>query len=318
MISDEFQKPEILISRCLGFASCRWNSDIINNEWVERLKPFVNFYHVCPEVDCGLGVPRAPLRLIRKDNLILLFQPASGRFFNQEFENYVNYFFNDNFSFDGGIFCARSPSCGLMGVKLYNHEKNIVVAKTEGLFISLLKKKGAQFPLIDHGRINDENLRDKFFTAIFLFARLKYLEKNLDAERIIAFHSANKLLFMARNQTELRKAGKLLANLKTASLPAIFAEYRRLVLKIIFSQPRKTANINVLEHIAGYFKNELSAAEKRYFQMLLDGYRKGNVSLQSLKILLASWVERYQSGYLQNQTYFQPYPRQLIEESVSL
>ncbi len=56
----EFPKPVVVVSKCITFEPVRWNGQIIASEFVEKLKPYVNFVPVCPEVEIGLGVPPRP------------------------------------------------------------------------------------------------------------------------------------------------------------------------------------------------------------------------------------------------------------------
>lgn len=55
-------KPNIVVSKCLGFAHCRYNELVISDDSVKKLRPFVNFNPICPEVEIGLGIPRNPIR----------------------------------------------------------------------------------------------------------------------------------------------------------------------------------------------------------------------------------------------------------------
>ena len=61
-----FVKPRIIISKCIEFDFCRFNSQIIRSEIVSKLKPHVKFLPICPEVEIGLGVPRDSIRIIEK------------------------------------------------------------------------------------------------------------------------------------------------------------------------------------------------------------------------------------------------------------
>ena len=60
----EFSKPVVVVSKCITFEPVRWNGQIIASEFVEKIKPYVNFIPVCPEVEVGLGVPRNPVRIV--------------------------------------------------------------------------------------------------------------------------------------------------------------------------------------------------------------------------------------------------------------
>ena len=52
-----FAKPLLVVSRCLGFAACRYNGVSLPNEVVNRLLPFVEVLTPCPESDIGLPTP---------------------------------------------------------------------------------------------------------------------------------------------------------------------------------------------------------------------------------------------------------------------
>ncbi|MCW4033299.1 MAG: DUF523 domain-containing protein, partial [Candidatus Bathyarchaeota archaeon] len=56
----DFPKPYVVVSKCLGFAQCRYNGLVISDDFVKKLRPFVNFNPICPEVEIGLGIPRNP------------------------------------------------------------------------------------------------------------------------------------------------------------------------------------------------------------------------------------------------------------------
>ena len=74
----EFAKPSVVVSKCLGFAHCRYNGEIIAAPFVQKMHPYVNFVVVCPEVESGLGVPREFLRLVAVDGEPRLLQPQTG------------------------------------------------------------------------------------------------------------------------------------------------------------------------------------------------------------------------------------------------
>ena len=73
-----FPKPTIVISKCIGFDPCRYNGEIVQDKFVTRLEPHVEFVCVCPEVEIGLGTPRAPVRIISSGYSFKLIQPSSG------------------------------------------------------------------------------------------------------------------------------------------------------------------------------------------------------------------------------------------------
>ena len=64
----KFIKPNIIISKCLEFEACRYDGQLINNKFVDKLKRFVDFKPICPEVEIGLGTPRNTIRIIETNN----------------------------------------------------------------------------------------------------------------------------------------------------------------------------------------------------------------------------------------------------------
>jgi uncharacterized protein YbbK (DUF523 family) len=60
-----FPRPQVVISRCIDFDSCRYNGQVVRASLREELAEHVSLTPVCPEVEIGLGVPRDPIRGVR-------------------------------------------------------------------------------------------------------------------------------------------------------------------------------------------------------------------------------------------------------------
>jgi uncharacterized protein YbgA (DUF1722 family) len=73
--------------------------------------------------------------------------------------------------------------------------------------------------------------------------------------------------------------------------------------------PKK--NINVLEHMMGYFKNSLSADEKKELLEMLDQYRLGYLPLIVPVTLIGHYVRKFDQPYLKDQIYLNPHPLEL-------
>jgi len=67
-------------------------------------------------------------------------------------------------------------------------------------------------------------------------------------------------------------------------------------------------NSNVLYHLMGYFKEELSADEKQELLEILDQYRAGYIPLIVPVTLINHYVRKYRQPYLAKQTYLNPHP----------
>jgi uncharacterized protein YbgA (DUF1722 family) len=88
--------------------------------------------------------------------------------------------------------------------------------------------------------------------------------------------------------------------------------YEKSFRAALHKPPRHSSPINVLMHALGYFKKELSVREKRHFLEVLEAYRHGRTPLGSAVSILRSWVMRFESEYLRDQTFFSPFPEELM------
>ena len=71
-------------------------------------------------------------------------------------------------------------------------------------------------------------------------------------------------------------------------------------------------NVNVLQHIMGYFKKRFSADEKAELTEVIGQYHQGLVPLIVPIVLLRHHARRLQEPYLSRQLYLNPYPAELM------
>ena len=100
-------RPRVVISKCLGFDHCRYNGEIIPDNFIEKLRNYVDFITVCPEVEIGLGTPRSPIRIVETSGERTLFQPESGKYFTKEMEAFSNSYLSSLTEIDGFILKNR-------------------------------------------------------------------------------------------------------------------------------------------------------------------------------------------------------------------
>ena len=77
-------RPEVVVSKCLGFEACRWNGETVHEDFVDLLGPWVRWHPVCPEVAIGLGVPRDPIRVVEVKGGPRLLQPSTGKDYTKD------------------------------------------------------------------------------------------------------------------------------------------------------------------------------------------------------------------------------------------
>ncbi len=165
----------------------------------------------------------------------------------------------------------------------------------------------------DEGRLSNFIIREHFLTRLFSLAAWRTMERSLSMKRLVAFQAANKLLLMSYNQKELRILGRIVANHEKKDAASVFEEYGRHFKLALRAMPRHVSNINVLMHGLGYFSEKLTSAEKRHFLGSLEKYRAGKAPLSVPVGLMQSWIARFDEPYLAGQTFFEPYPEELLE-----
>ncbi|MBM7659612.1 uncharacterized protein YbgA (DUF1722 family)/uncharacterized protein YbbK (DUF523 family) [Bacillus mesophilus] len=315
----KFVKPIVVVSKCLEFEKCRYNGDVIHDPVIKRLQPFVHFIPVCPEVGIGLGVPRDTIRLVEENGEITLVQPSTKEDLTEKMNEFSSAFIKHLEQVDGCIMKSRSPTCGMKDVKVYSGvEKSPVVGKSSGLFAQELINHDPFIVMEEEGRLNNFLIREHFFIKLFTVSTFKrVIAKRNPFQELLLFHSHNKYLFMAYNQTVQKELGRVIASHKQRDLKELFSLYEQLLHRLFARRPRDQSHINVCQHIMGYFKKDLSQKEKEYFQEVLEKYRSKKLPLSSITSILKSWVVRFENNYLLSQTYFEPYPEELIEISDS-
>jgi len=309
-------KPRIVVSKCLGFAACRYNGLMISSPFVRKLKDHVDFIPVCPEQEIGLGVPRDPIRIVETKGRRSLFQPATGRDLTGEMNAFAGEFFKDLGPVDGFLLKTRSPSCGIKDVKVYPGPLKgaaPVTGKSSGFFGGLALELYPGRAIEDEGRLENADIRDHFLTRIFALAGLRDILNSGPVKKLVEFHSAHKLQLMAYSQKEMRALGKLVARQNELKWTELAAGYQAHFEQALGRIPRPRSHLNVLMHALGYFKDDLTTAEKKYFLEQLELLGRDKIPLSTAATLIGSWVARFQDKYLGLQTYFEPYPRELAD-----
>ncbi|MBD3426822.1 MAG: DUF1722 domain-containing protein [Candidatus Omnitrophica bacterium] len=312
-MNKKFPKPRVFASRCLGFEACRWNGAIIPDKFVEKLKPHVEYITTCPEADIGLGVPRDPIRIIFTDGSFRLAQLNTGRDVTDLMRDYAREYVRSLEGMDGFILKDRSPSCGLKDVKVYPGLKaNNVIKKTSGFFAREVIDRYPALAVETEGRLTNYNLRENFLTKIFTLASFRGIEDRRQMKDLVDFHARNKFLLMAYDQEELALMGRVVANHEKKPAAEVFSQYREHLGRALGEPPKYTQNINVMMHGLGYFSKELTEDEKRFFLNSLEEYRREQVPLSVPVSLLRSFIVRFREEYLMQQTFFEPYPIELV------
>jgi uncharacterized protein YbgA (DUF1722 family)/uncharacterized protein YbbK (DUF523 family) len=307
----EFIQPRILVSRCLEFEPCRYNGAVISSEVVRKLRALAEMYPVCPEVEIGMGVPREPLRLVKKGDSVHLIQPATGRDITEEMRTFADWFLKSLPPVEGLVLKDRSPSCGLKntGVFAFGLEGDVAESRGTGLFAEEILHRYPWIPKATERDLANPRLRDHFLTQLYTLAEFHAVRNHEIEKNLLQFHAENKYLLTAYHRTEYSLLTALATNRDERSFDVVMREYEEHLLNALSRPPRITSHLGVLRHALTHFTDAaIPLKERERLEELLEAYRKGEKPLSAPRTLIREWIVAYDEDYLGQQTYFEPYP----------
>lgn len=282
---------------------------------VDALSPWVRFEPVCPEMAIGLPVPRPALRLVNTGQGDIALRYSDGR--DGDLTETMRDFSHTRIArFDelcGYIVCAKSPSCGMERVRIYDADGKNNRKAGRGIFTEQLMARFPWLPVEEDGRLNDPQLRENFVERIYALHELNSLRASgLTRGKLIAYHSRYKLLLLAHSQPEYRELGRFVATLHTwDSLDEWFIEYRQRLMDLLSRPATRRNHTNVLMHVQGYFRPQLNSRQRQELSRLIEGYRLATQPLLAPMTLLKHYMAEFPDSYLSTQRYFDPWPEAL-------
>jgi len=309
-------KIKIGISTCLLGQNVRY--DGLHARARHLLGPMADYfdYHpFCPEVGCGMGVPREPVRLVGTLEKPRLVGRESGRDWTDTMRDWAETVLPEieKARLCGFIFKAKSPSSGMSRIKIYPEEGGQPVSYAGvGLFAGMLMKRYPLLPVEDDGRLHDVVLRGNFIERVFVEHRWnRMIGKGLKMKHLIEFHTRHKMLIRSHDVVGYRELGKIVADGKNLPPASLFDAYHARLAKALALKPTVRKNVDVLMHILGYFKKNLTRDEKQECLEIIEDYRNKLVPLIVPVTLMNHYVRKYDSAYLRDQYYLNPHPMEL-------
>lgn len=311
----ESSKLRLGVSSCLLGQNVRYDGQHKRDRFVtDILGAYVSYVPVCPEYECGLGIPREAMRLEGDPAAPRLVTVRTRRDVTAQMQTYARERVADLADRDlcGFIFKSGSPSSGMERVKVYG-SNGIPIKNGVGIFARALMDRFPALPVEEDGRLQDPALRENFIERIFAYRRWKDMVMSAPSGgSIVAFHTRIKLQVLAHSTECYRDLGRLTATGGKGMTRAEFAaEYERRFLEALKQPATAKTNTNVLHHAMGYFKNVLSADEKQELLEIIDAYRLQHVPLVVPIVLLQHYVRKYKQPYLDQQFYLDPHPMEL-------
>ncbi len=309
-------KPVLGISGCLTGSAVRFDGGHKRLRFVmDELSPWIMFRPVCPEMSIDLPVPRPALRLIQttSGDIRMRMSHDTQQDMTEKMHDFTARYLPTLGNLAGFIVCAKSPSCGMERVRLYDEQGHRGRKAGVGLFTAALMKAYPWLPVEEDGRLHDPVLRENFVERLFALHELNQLRASrLTRHNLLAFHSRYKLQLLAHHQAGYREIGPFVARLhEWDDLDAFFIAYRYKLMAILRQPASRKNHTNVLMHIQGYFRKQLNNRQRAELREVIIGYRAGCLPILAPITLLKHYLAEHPDSYLLTQNYFDPYPQDL-------
>jgi uncharacterized protein YbgA (DUF1722 family)/uncharacterized protein YbbK (DUF523 family) len=302
------------ISTCLLGENVRYDGGHkLDRFLTETLGQHVSYIPVCPEVECGLGIPREAMRLVGDPQNPKLVTIRSHIDHTDRMIMWAKQKMQDleKEALCGFIFKSNSPSSGMERVKVYD-EKGIPAKTGVGIFSQIFIKHFPLIPVEDEGRLHDPMLRENFIERIFTLKRWRdAILSGKNRKTLVLFHTQHKLLILSHSEKHYRSMGRLVAEAKALPVEVLFREYEKELMEALSFKSTTRKNANVLQHMMGYFKRQLTTAEKQELLEVISEYRSGLIPLIVPVTLIRHYTRKYQQPYLLEQLYLNPHPVEL-------
>jgi len=316
-------------SSCLLGDEVRFNGGHCRERFLtDVLGHWIEWVRVCPEVESGMAVPRPAIRLVDEGGGVrLMTSPAKQKSAAaagpiEDFTDRLAGFSErklaelEELGLDGFVLKKDSPSCGLERVRVHARAAEpggVLHKRGMGVFAAALARAFPDLPLEEEGRLNDPRIRENFIARVFNHNRWRsFLRRGPDRGRLVAFHTAHKLLLWSHDEAGLRRLGRLLGEAGRIPDAELVQQYGLGLHAAMRHQATTRRHVNVLQHAMGYLKTRLDPLEKRELLAAIEDFRQGLLPLIVPIALLRFNINRHAVDYLRGQLYFEPHPKELL------
>jgi len=313
-MAKKLKKIKLGISTCLLGENVRYDGGHkLDRFLTETLGQYVEYVPVCPEVECGLPIPREFMHLegdLESPRLVTsrTKQDMTERMVTWAKRRVVEL---EKKGICGFIFKSDSPSSGMERIKVYN-EKGMPVKKGVGVFAKIFMNHFPLLPVEDEGRLHDPKLRENFVERIFTLKRWReVLAKKETRGNLVTFHTQHKLLILSHSPRHYQLMGKLVAGSKDLQIKDLYQQYQNILMEALQLKTTSKKNAYVLIHMMGYFREQLSSDEKQELLEVIDHYRQEYIPLIVPITLINHYMRKYNQRYLKQQVYLNPHPLEL-------
>ena len=313
MENDQNNKILIGVSSCLLGNKVSFDGGHKHDRYITgTLGNYFDFVPVCPEVECGLSIPRESMRLVGDPESPRLVTNKTAMDHTDRMNEWSNNRVAQLATMDlcGFIFKSKSPSSGMERVKVYD-KNNVPKAIGVGLFARVFKETFPLLPVEEEGRLHDMVLRENFIESVFVYRRWRSVVENFSLDDLVTFHTEHKMLLRAHSEKHYRELGRIVAKAGLLDPEELRTSYQANLMEAMRLKTTVKKHVNVLIHMMGHFKKQISSDEKQELLEVIERYRNQYVPLIVPITLMNHYVRKYEQPYLEKQHYLQPNPTEL-------
>jgi len=308
---------KIAVSACLLGESIRFDGGHKRDRFItDELSEFAEFVPFCPE-HLAFGTPRPSVRLVKGSESIRVISNKSEKDLTDALEQTSLYELTklEAQPLCGIIFKSKSPSCGMKSAKLYL-DNGMVEGKEDGIFARICRERYPLLPMEEEGRLEDAWLRENFVMQLFAYEAIEKLKTSSpNIGDLVRFHTINKFMLQSKDERLYRELGNIVANRDNLAFETLFGMYELGFKTAIARKSSIKKTRNVLEHLVGFFKNDLTKNEKEILHTQINDYTDKIIPLIVPLSTIHLYAKKYNTEYLLEQTFLSPYPKTLALRS---
>ena len=302
------------VSACIAGEKVRWNNTDARDAYLtDTLAKYVEFVPLCPEIACGMGIPREKVRQVDCNGDVRLIGYESGDDLTEKMTNWTDRILPglDKEDLCGFVLESRSPCCALMQGKIFSTTGN-PPRRGAGFFAKLLMTHYPLLPVEASDRLQNPILRENFIRRVFVLKRWRELTaKGLNIGNLVDFHTRHKMMIRSHNLRGYRELGKLLGECSIFNADEIFDTYGTMLFRSLALKATPTKNAEILTHAMGYFKKQLNDGDAQELRTMIIAYKNGKIPLVIPLTLLNHYARKHQNPYLMQQYFLNPHPSEL-------
>jgi len=244
-------KPRLGVSTCLLGESVRYDgAEKRDPVLLGAFGDHVEWVPVCPEVECGMTVPRDPMHLADDTDSPRLVTTATGEDQTERMQTWIRSRLNELAREDlwGFVLKSRSPSCGRCDVPVLD-STGAPAGETAGLFAAAVARRFPLLPVGDERSLREDSMWDNFIERLFCLKRYRdSVRPGASRESLAAFHAAHELQLMAHDEGALREMGELMARSQKFPLDELSARYEKLLVGALELVATPTQDVKIPPH----------------------------------------------------------------------